>query len=150
MATKYTKEQLKKMYDGLPEELKEAIYSQESAESIFNACTDQGLQNDQIPLVAHLAGKVLMGILPPDEFQEEVEKELKMKEGEAKELGRTINKLVFYPVKELLAELNRIAPIKEEGEEIKEIKKELTPGPEKPKEEEAPSSEPDTYRESIN
>lgn len=150
MATKYTKEQLKRIYDGLPEELKEAIYSQESAESIFNACTDQGLQNDQIPLVAHLAGRVLMGILPPNEFQAEVEKELKMKEGEAKELGRTINKLVFYPVKELLAELNRITPIKEAEEETKEIKKELTPKPEEPKKEGAPSSEPDTYRESIN
>jgi len=140
MAKEYSREQFWQLYEKLPQELKETIFSEETAESIGGVCDKNGIEGEKISEVARYTGRVLVGLLPPDEFQETLEKELKLKKEKAKKVSQEINRFVFYPVKSSLEELYKI---------------EITP-PAKPtkitlpSEEKAPvPSKEDVYREPI-
>ena len=123
-----------------PQELKETIFSEETAESIGEVCDKNRVEEEKISEVARYTGRVLVGLLPPAEFQETLERELKLKKEKAKKVSQEINRFVFYPVKSSLEELYKI---------------EITP-PAKPtkitlpSEEKAPvPSKEDVYREPI-
>jgi len=150
----YTKEQLWKLYEKLPEELKEAIFSAETADNIYNICTKNKIEDDRISEVARYTGRVLMGILPIDEFQETLEKEVKLRKIVAKKIAQEINRFVFFPVKESLALVSKIEaapPLKPLPERPPEVTPpEVVPPPEamSPEEKEKPKK-PDVYRETI-
>ena len=140
MPKEYTREQLWKLYQKLPGELKEAIFSVETADNIFDICLRNDIEDGRISEIARYTGRVLLGILPLDEFQETLEKELKVKKDKAKKVTQEINRFIFYPVKSSLEEIYK-API--------------TPPPAGPKvappPEEKPKAPPkeDIYREPI-
>ena len=140
MPEEYTREQLWKLYEKLPGELKEAIFSVETADNIYDICQRNNIEDDRISEIARYTGRVLLGILPLDEFQETLEKELKLKKDKAKKVVQEINRFIFYPVKNSLEEIYK-API--------------TPPPAGPKvaplPEEKPKAPPreDVYREPI-
>ena len=140
MLKEYSREQLWKLYEKLPQELKETIFSEETAESIGEVCDKNRVEEEKISEVARYTGRVLVGLLPPAEFQETLERELKLKKEKAKKVSQEINRFVFFPVKSSLEELYKI---------------EITP-PAKPtkitlpSEEKAPvPSKEDVYREPI-
>jgi len=140
MPREYTKEQLWKLYEKLPEELKEAVFAEETANNIDDICTRNGIEDNRISEIARYTGRVLMGVLPPEDFQETLEKELKLEKDLAKKVSQEINRFIFYPVKASLEELHKIEiapPAKPTG---------ITPPPE-----EKPPVPPgeDIYRESI-
>jgi len=140
MEKEYTKEELWKLYDKLPEELKEAIFSEGTAENIFNICSRNGIENERISKVALYVGRVLMGLLPPNEFQETLEKELKFEKEVAKGITREVERFIFYPVKADLEKLYKI-----------EIAPPARPTRVTPPPEEKPPTPPaeDVYREPI-
>jgi len=140
MPKEYSKEQLWKLYEKIPQELKEAIFSEDTAESIWEICSRNGIEDERISEIARYTGRVLLGILPPADFQETLEKELKLGKEVAKKVSQEINRFIFYPVKSSLEELYKIEiapPAKPTG---------ITPPPE-----EKPSAPPrkDVYREPI-
>lgn len=139
MVKEYSKEQLWKLRENLPQELKTALFSEESAESIWDICLRNGIEDERISEVAIYTGRVLTGLLPINEFQEVLEKELKLKEGVAKKISQEINRFIFYPVKASLEKLYEI-------EIAPPAKIKIAPLPE-----EKPSvpSAKDTYREPI-
>ncbi|MBU2577489.1 hypothetical protein KKA69_01500 [Patescibacteria group bacterium] len=140
MLKEYTKEELWKLYEKLPGELKEAVFSEETADTIFNVCTRNGIEDDRISEIARYVGRVLLGVLPPEDFPEALEKEVKLKKDLAKKVFQEINRFIFYPVKAQLEELYRI----EIAPPAKPTK--ITPPPE----EKPPTpSEKDVYRETI-
>ncbi len=108
MPEKYTKEQIWKLYEKLPEELKEAVFSEETAESIWGICSRNGIEDDRISEIARYTGRVLMGLLPPDELQETLKKEMELEKEVAKKVSQEINRFIFYPVKARLEELYKI------------------------------------------
>lgn len=139
MAEEYTKEQLWKLYEKLPQELKEAVFSEKTAESIGRVCDKNGIKEKKISEVARYIGRVLLGILPPAELQEILETELKLKKSVAKKVIQEINRFIFYPVKSSLEELYKI-------EITPSAPSKVTPPPgEKPK---VPPKK-DVYRELI-
>jgi len=103
---KYTPEQFWKLYEKLPEELKEAVFSIETADNIWDICERNGIQ--KVSEVADYVGQVLVGVLPPADFQETLEKELKLEKDLAKKVSQEINRFIFYPVKASLEELYKI------------------------------------------
>ncbi|HUV81131.1 MAG TPA: hypothetical protein VMW21_01250 [Patescibacteria group bacterium] len=105
MSEEYTKEELQKLYAGLPEELKEAIFSVETADNIYNICTKNKIGEDKISEIAKYVGFVLFGILLAQNFQETLEKELKIEKEAAENIAAEINQLIFYPVKPVLQQL---------------------------------------------
>lgn len=102
----YPKEQIWKIYENLPEELKEAIFSEETAESIDNVCQRSGIkETEKISQIAKLTGHVLLGLLLPEEFQQALEKEVGLKSELAKKVSFGIHRFVFFPLRESLSAL---------------------------------------------
>ena len=130
MAEKYTSEQFWKLYEKLPQELKDALFAEETGNNIYDICKrNEVLEN--LEKIVEYVGEVLVGVTPPDDFQESLEKELRIEKDLAKKVAREINRFIFYPVKTSLEEIYKIpvAPA---------VKEKSTVSPEK-----------DIYREPI-
>lgn len=142
---KYTSEELWKLYEKIPQELKEAIFSEKTSEIIWDICLRNEVEDERISEIALYTGRVLLGILPPDEFQKTLEKEINIQKEVAKNIALEINRFIFYPVKPELEQLytTEITPLAKPTE--------VTP----PKEEKKPElkseeiSKEDVYREPI-
>ncbi len=133
MSKEYTKEQLWKLYENLSERLKELIFSEKAADIIWNTCQENKIPNNDVSKLSGAAGRVILGVLPLDKFQETIQAELKIKENIAKKVSLDINRLIFSQIKDDLTKTyNTEKDIKTEPEE-------------KPK---RPSSK-DVYREKI-
>lgn len=139
MPKKYSSEQFWKLYEKLPQELKDALFSEETGNNIYEICQKNEIE-DNLDEVVEYVGQVLVGVLPLEEFQEILEKELKIKKDTAKKVAYEINRFIFYPVKPCLEEFYKmeITPKEKPIEEVKVEEK-------KPK---IPPSK-DVYRESI-
>ena len=141
MAKEVTKEQFWNLYEKLPKELKEAIFSEETANNIFDFCVKNGIEDNRISEVARYTGRVLLGILGPDEFQKTLEDKLKIKKEVAKKITREINRFIFYPVRTNLEELHKVAVVPPPAQ----MEKTASPA----KERQTTPSGSDTYRELI-
>ncbi len=139
MPEKYTREQFWKLYEKLPQELKDALFAEETGENIHNTC-ERNKVEERLGEIVDYVGQVLVGVLPPEEFQETLEKELKLEKDIAKKVAQEINRFIFYPVKPVLEELYKIeiTPAEKPKGEAK---------PEEKKAEAAPVK--DSYRELI-
>ena len=142
MSEKYTKEQLWKLYKKLPQELRETVFSGETADNVYDICEKNDIEN--VSQLTRYVQDVLLGILSTAEFEETIKKELKLTKQAAKKVAQQINRFIFYPVRPLLEELYRveITPVSLEKPGL--IAK--TPAPKK--EESAPPRK-DTYREPV-
>lgn len=138
MPEEYTKEQLWKLYEKLPDILKEAILSTDNADHIYDICTRNGIEDNRMSDIAHYTGHVLMGLLSPEDFQTTLERELNLEVEVAKRIAHEINRYIFFPVKESLAVLYKVGVILPE----------VAPSEVGPAKEEKPRG-PDIYREPI-
>ncbi|MEK7071729.1 MAG: hypothetical protein AAB959_00365 [Patescibacteria group bacterium] len=139
MLKKYTSEQFWKLYEKLPQELKDALFADETGNNIYEVCqrneTEENLED-----IVDLVGQVLAGVLAPDDFQETLIKELKLEKEVAKKTAQEINRFIFYPVRtdlEKLYQTKVTAP--EKPAEVVIIPREESAGPKKD----------DTYREPV-
>ena len=152
MPEKYIREQFWKIYKKLPQELKDALFAEETGNAIYDVCKRNNILK-KLDKIVDFVGKVLMGFLSPDEFQETLEKELKLKKEVAKKVSREINWSIFYPVRTELEKLYKIEiapPAKMKitpPPEIPETKE--VASPEKPEEKEKKPTIQDIYREPI-
>lgn len=105
MILKYTPEQLEERYQKLPEELKDALFSVETTKLIDRIRKENKFSEKDAEKLAELVGRVLIGILPPKEFEESLKAELGIPAKSAKKIAETINSQVFDPVKESLTKL---------------------------------------------
>lgn len=145
MAREYTKEQFWKLYEKLPQELKDVIFAEETGDNIYDISKRNGIL-EKLDQIVEYVGQVLIGVLPPDELQETLEKELELDKERAKRIGQEINRFIFYPVKANLEELYKIEIAPPAGVRPS-VPKKAAP-PEEELEEEKPKRE-DTYREPI-
>jgi hypothetical protein len=106
----YPKEQLWTLYESLPDDLKDAIFSEKTAEAIYSICQRYGLEKET-DKIAKYTGYVLLGLLSPEDFQKELQDNLKLNQYSAKKIALEINRFVFFPVKESLEALYKIKPI---------------------------------------
>lgn len=105
MSKNYTQEQLWKLYEKLPQELQEAVFSVETADNIWNVCEKNNV--NEVSKVAKFVGYVLLGVLPIEEFQKTLE-ELGIEKEAAKKISQEINRFIFYPIKSALEQLYKI------------------------------------------
>jgi len=138
-------EQLRGLFNVLPEELKDAIFSEETADAIFNICKKYQIEGDKKSKIAKLVGNSLMGLLSPDKLEETIKTEIKIDYARAKKIALEINRFILYPVKEALGSLyeTEFTPrgkiIKSKIDKSKIIEKE-----------QKNTLKKDTYRESID
>jgi hypothetical protein len=153
MPKKYTSEKFWKLYETLPQELKDAIFSEETGNDIHDVCQNNDT-TEHIDGIVDMVGQVLVGMLPAENFQEEIEKELGIEKDIAKKIAQEINRLIFYPVRPALEVLYGVSSEEKKKTFIpqKTIK---TAVPAEPEEEIAENDQepiqksPDTYRESL-
>lgn len=159
---KITTDQFLELYKGLPEELKEALFNEKADALLDEICQKNGFSESQRVGAAAAAGRVLMGLLPPDEFKGFLEKELKIAPEAAKRAAREIYRYIFYPARAALEEIYKVElakPLKPVFGPAAEMggKAEVFPA-EKEKAEEPPEKQekrdperqgPDIYREPI-
>ena len=106
MPTKqYTQDEMWKVFETLPEELKQAVFSAENAEHTFSICERYAIE--ECSQVASLIGLVLMGVMPPQDLQNALVQELKLEKATAQRVAGEINRFVFYPVKAELEKLHK-------------------------------------------
>jgi len=126
MSREYSSEELWQLYDSLPNELKNAIFSPKTSEVIYNLCQRNNLDEKQMGEIAKEVGFVILGLLPPNELQDELKKNLNLDDDLAKKINQEIQRFIFYPIKAPLEELYNIKiKIEEDFESLTE-KKEAT------------------------
>ena len=144
----YTQKELQKLFDSLPQELKDTLLSEETAERISEICKRYKITEENIPKTAKLVGDILMGLLPPEELRESLERKLYINKDKAENISREVNRFILFPVKGSLAEFYkeiRFAPGGRIEAKITETK--IPKEEEKYKKEKRTNS--DIYREPI-
>lgn len=96
MIQDYSKEGLWKIYNALPSDLQDAIFSEDTADSIDNICQICKIEN--VSLAAKLIGRTLMGLLSPKDFINIAQKELNLEEERAKQFEMNVQHYIFNPV----------------------------------------------------
>jgi len=154
---KLSKDEAWKIYETLPKELKQAIFSEESANSILSACQRNKLTDQQTSQVAELVGYSLMGLLPLESLTQEIINATSITQSQASQVFNEINRLIFYLVKNFLDELYNLKPKEKPAEKTSGEKESLIQ--EKPNQTQIekpqnfkPKSSPkenDTYRETL-
>ena len=156
MLKEISEKQFWETYKSLPEELQEAIFSEKTAEIIFNICTDNEIEDLRISKIAKCVGRTLLGFLPPEQLQPTLELDLDIDSKAAENICQAIYSSILEPVRAQLTKLyltsnKRKESSLEEGasssvKKQTEKKEEISPaGGAKEKEKSF-----DSYRESIN
>ena len=141
MASDGLNEQIWKLYDTLPRELKDAFFSEEIGRTIATICEENDL-DEEMATVVECVGDVLLGIVPVNEFGQKLEEKLEIEPEIIKTVVREINRLVFYPLRESLATLS--SPEATAGLSALTHQASSPPGSEA-----KARKRPDTYREPI-
>jgi len=129
----YSSDHLWPLYEKLPKDLQEAIFSTKIANLIYNICIRNEIK-ERVSEVAKLTGYVLLGLLSPDEFEKTLKEELKLEDEIAERVNLEITRFIFFPLRETLEMIYKI--------KIKPVLEPITTTPlEKPQK--------DIYRESI-
>ena len=102
MLKKYTQEQKWSVYEKLPEDLKEMLFSTHTSDEIGNISKSNDVSGSKL---AELVGYVLMGFLPPEELKEALKTELEISPELAKRLCLEIERFILHPVKNSLNEI---------------------------------------------
>ena len=105
---KYTKQQLDTQYEKLPDALKDAIFSPEIAEKMFEIGKKHGLTMEKTGFAAEETGFVILGLLPPREFASSLAGRLALDTDRATALASDINHQVFFPLREALKDTHQI------------------------------------------
>lgn len=138
----YSKDELWRIYEKLPQELKIAVFSEETALDISNTCERHNINNT--PTIATYTGYVLLGLILPQDLAKTLAQDAGLTLEIAEAVSRDLNRLVFYPVKPELEQLHQM--------EIRVMAKIVTPEPEQESEEQKPQQKwrpDDPYHESI-
>ena len=104
----YTREQLAKLYKGLPQELKDWIGSEDANDAIYQILKENDVLDEKCEQISILTRNILLGLLPMENFEETIEKEVGLKKDLAEKISHEINRFVFFPVKNILNSLYKI------------------------------------------
>lgn len=109
----YSREQLKNMYQALPQDIKEALYEINTAQAIQTVSNSFGLHIDQMGELAHAIGLVMLGALHPKDFSGYLQRNVGVNESTALAMTKEVNATVFNTIR---ASLKKIHKMREDGE----------------------------------
>ncbi|MBU3964186.1 hypothetical protein KJ562_00405 [Patescibacteria group bacterium] len=95
-----SRDQLWAIYNTLSDTLKDAIFSEDTADAIFNIC--KLYEIDKNSEVAKIVGRILMGLLPPEFLKDTLQEETGINEDIAKKTTMEIEHFILNPVKKEL------------------------------------------------
>ncbi|KKQ67040.1 MAG: hypothetical protein A3F95_02245 [Candidatus Nealsonbacteria bacterium RIFCSPLOWO2_12_FULL_39_31] len=105
----YSKEQLWQLYEGLPDELKAAVFSETNADNLYEICQKNEIKdNSAISEIAKKITYVFLGLLKPNELQDIISTDLNIEKKQASQIANEINNYIFLPVRKNLEQLYQI------------------------------------------
>ena len=110
----YTDQQISQMYDNLPEDLKDSIFSVDTTSVVNEIGRKYGLAIDKIGDLANETGMVMLGVTHPNEFIGNLADRLEVDKEKARAIAQEINEQIFKKVRE---SLRKIHNMREEAEE---------------------------------
>ncbi|MFH0739606.1 MAG: hypothetical protein V1819_01415 [bacterium] len=154
---KISKDEAWKIYETLPQDLKTAIFSEETANSILSASQRNGLSEQQTSQTAELVGLYLLGVLPIENLAQEIMQATSASQAQVSQIILELTRLVFHSIQNSLDTLynlkpkeKTVAPATGEGE--KETPAQVMPTQAEKPQQLTPQSltrEDDTYREPV-
>src|SRR3989338_2856841 len=122
----YTDQQISQMYDNLPEDLKDSIFSVDTTSVVNEIGRKYGLAIDKIGDLANETGMVMLGVTHPNEFIGNLADRLEVDKEKARAIAQEINEQIFKKVRE---SLRKIHNIREGAEEEQKTEIERHQGP---------------------
>jgi len=110
---RYTQQQLDSQYEKLPQVLREAIFSAEIAEKMYEIGRRNGLNVEKTGFLAEEAGYIVLGLTHPREFLGQLTERLEITTDKAKEVAQQVNHEIFFPLHEALKQAHGV-DVKEE------------------------------------
>lgn len=108
----YTKEQKIKIFESLPQELKDAIMSVETSEKLRAVTGKNSLMLDQATELGDEVGLLMLGITKQKDFLKNIEKRLEINEEKALAIAKDVNTEILDSIRESLRK------IQEQQEEV--------------------------------
>ena len=115
----FTEQEIAQMYDNLPEDLKDAIFSVDTTNLVNEIGKKHTLAIDKIGDLANETGMVMLGVTHPNEFVANLADRLGTDKEKARAIAQEINEQIFKPVRD---SLRKIHNMREEGEEKEQEK----------------------------
>ena len=98
----YTNEQKIKLFESLPDELKEVIVSTETTDIIRNIANKHSLMLDQVTEMADEIGLIILGLTKTKDFVKNISERLNIDHNKAFLISEDINKYIISSVRESL------------------------------------------------
>jgi hypothetical protein len=106
MNKKYTKEEIDKIYQELPDVLKDVLFSEETSKNIYNSCKENDISGDKMKEISILVGDIILGIVDFNDLEKNMIRDLEIDIKKAKNISKEINRFVLSPVKEEIRQLS--------------------------------------------
>jgi hypothetical protein len=99
----YSAQEMWALYEKIPKELQEIIFSEKTDEDVTNICKRNKIENEQ--KILKLVQNVLLGVLVPENFEKELKEEIKTDKSLSKNISKEVNEIIFLPIEESLKKL---------------------------------------------
>jgi len=106
---KNLKEKISQIYDELPENIKQALFSYENAILNLKICQKFEIPEEKVSQLSLLVGKVLLGILNPKDLSEKLSQNLEILPETSLKISHLLSREIFFPLKENLKEAEKLA-----------------------------------------
>jgi len=130
---RFSHQQIDTQYQKLPDVLKDAMFSADVSDLVFEIGKKHGLSIDKIGLLADEIGYIIVGLARPSEFSKNLAQALGTDENQTREIAAEVNHQIFFPLREALKKTHQF-DMREEEIQRRE------PPPPKPKPETIPAS----------
>ena len=110
---RYSQQFIEEQYQKLPEDLKQAIYSEDIALKLFELGRKYGITIEKNGFLAEEVGYLMLGLSRPEDFPKYVKERLDFNDEETVEVVKDINQLILYPLRQALKRAHQME-IKEE------------------------------------
>ena len=105
MQKNYTQDQAWDRFEKLPKELKSAILSEKTAETIYNTCNKFG--KEKISIAAKTVRDVFLGFLSIDDFKICLKERLGINDQELERVYAELDNVIFLPIKSLISSFSK-------------------------------------------
>jgi hypothetical protein len=98
----YSQKEILDKYENLPEDLKEALFSVNTAKSIQEVGKNNNLTVEKVGILAEETGLIMMGLIPTNQYIPRLTKRLNVKKEQAQKIAQEINTKIFTKIRENL------------------------------------------------
>ncbi|MBU1046329.1 hypothetical protein KKH36_00940 [Patescibacteria group bacterium] len=110
-------EELKEKFLNIPEDVREAISSNEVNEKLLSLADKYKLQYDETDELTKEIGYIMLGLKPKDNFVQNIQKVTQLDSEKSKALAEEINSSIFENIRESLRKIHEQRETKEEEDE---------------------------------